>query len=148
MRRIRWLLVFVALVAAACRSASTSTTADRATGLVGTSWRAEQINGRAVDIAPATLSFDSPTRVSGRASCNLYAAMLTLAGDRVRIERLSTSRMACPPPVMDQEHRFLTALVEVVSLHRHGERLLLIDEDGRVRLALGPSSAGRRGAPG
>jgi heat shock protein HslJ len=132
-------LVMLALVVTGCRSAPP--VPDPAAGLVGTSWRAEQIDGGAPDAAPATLRFDTATRVSGRASCNQYSAALTLAGDRMRVEQARTTRMACPPPVMDQERRFLAALAAVVGLRRDGERLLLLDEGGRVRLVLGPAPA-------
>ena len=53
-----------------------------------------------------------------------------LAGERVRVDQARTTRMACPPPIMDQESRFLAALAAVVSFRREGERLLLLDEGG------------------
>jgi heat shock protein HslJ len=134
--RIRWLLVVLALVAA-CRSASP---ADPGAGLIGTTWTVDQIDGHAVDLAPVTLRFDTATRVSGGASCNHYSGTLSLVGDRMRVEQGRTTRMGCAMPIMNQEDRFLTALAAVVGLRRDGERLLLIDEAGRVRLALGPWS--------
>jgi heat shock protein HslJ len=142
---LRMLLVLV-LAAAGCRSAAPPEAARPDTGvtLVGTSWTALQIDGAAVDDpATVTLRFDSATSISGRAACNRYTAGLTLAGDRLTIGPTRTTRMACPPPAMDQERRFLTALAAVTAQRREGDRLLLLDGAGGVRLVLVPApSAG------
>ncbi len=42
--------------------------------------------------------------------------------------------MACPPVVMDQETKFLTALGAVRKARREGDTLMLLDDDGRVRM--------------
>ena len=48
--------------------------------------------------------------------------------------------MACPPAVMDQETRFLAALEAVRKAQREGDKLMLLDGDGRVRIRLTPIS--------
>jgi heat shock protein HslJ len=46
--------------------------------------------------------------------------------------------MACPPAVMDQEQRFLSALGAVTTLRVDAGKLLPLDESGRVRVRLAP----------
>jgi heat shock protein HslJ len=107
-------------------------------GLGGTSWVVEHIDGRdAVERARPTVVFDAAAeRVSGRASCNSYSASVTRTGETVRIAQAVTTKMACAPSVMEQETRFLAALGAVATHRREGDRLLLIDGNGRERLRL------------
>ena len=44
--------------------------------------------------------------------------------------------MACPPDVMEQEDRFLAALGVAKKARHEGDKLLLLDENGRVRMRL------------
>lgn len=107
--------------------------------LVGTTWVAEDIDGRGVlDQVPSTLSFDSPQRISGRAACNRYFASVEQQAGTVRLRPAGTTRMACPPAVMDQEQRFLSALGAVTTLRVDAGKLLPLDESGRVRVRLAP----------
>ena len=64
----------------------------------------------------------------------------------MRIEQAATTKMACPAPVMEQEQRFLAALGAVTTYRREGDRLLLLDGGGRVRLRLRSGTAAA-GAP-
>jgi heat shock protein HslJ len=48
--------------------------------------------------------------------------------------------MACPAAVMDQESKFLAALEAVRKARREGDKLILLDGDGRVRMRLTPIS--------
>ena len=49
---------------------------------------------------------------------------------------MGSTRMACPPDVMDQEGKFLSALEAVKMARREGDKLLLLDGGGRVRMRL------------
>jgi heat shock protein HslJ len=115
-------------------------------GLGGTSWVVEQIDGRdPVERARPTVVFDAAgSRISGRASCNSYSAGVTAAGEILRVASAVTTKMACAPPVMEQEQRFLAALGAVAAHRREGDRLLLVDGNGRVRLRLSPAPTVRR----
>jgi putative lipoprotein len=112
-------------------------------GLGGTLWVVEQIDGRdPVERARPTVAFDAAaTRVSGRASCNSYSAGVTAAGETLRVASAVTTKMACAPPAMEREQRFLAALAAVAAHRREGHRLLLVDGNGRVRLRLSPGPA-------
>jgi heat shock protein HslJ len=133
------------LVLTACRTPGADAPSAGATpgGLGGTSWVVEQIDERdAVERARPTVVFDAaPSRVSGRASCNSYSAAVTAARETLRIASALATKMACAPPVMEQEQRFLAALAAVATHRREGDRLLLVDGNGRVRLRLRPGPA-------
>jgi heat shock protein HslJ len=106
--------------------------------LIGTSWTVERIEELVADRAPATVRFEEG-RVSGRAGCNQYSGYLQAAGAALRASELRSTRMACPPPVMEQETRFLAALAAVRTARHEGDRLMLLDETGHVRLVLAPA---------
>jgi heat shock protein HslJ/membrane-bound inhibitor of C-type lysozyme len=115
--------------------------------LIGTSWTVERIEDLVADRASTTVRVEEG-RVSGRAGCNQYSGYLQAAGNALRVSETRSTRMACPPPVMQQETRFLTALAAVRTARRDGDRVLLLDETGHVRLRLAPvPSAGPAGPP-
>jgi heat shock protein HslJ len=130
-------LVGAASLLAAC-AAATAAPADPLAGLVGTTWRAETIEGRPVTgIATSTLTFVSTEQIAGRAGCNRYSGPLRVAGERVAIGPLATTRMACEAALMDQEERFLAALGRTERIAQDGAFLLLHAAGGRepTRLA-------------
>jgi len=81
--------------------------------LTGGEWIVETIGGAPVlDEAPdATLAFTADGRLAGRASCNRYTTGYAVNGPRLSVDpRIAVTQMACPPPILDQERRFLDAL--------------------------------------
>ncbi len=146
------LLLGIVLTQVGCGSGAVGSTGRPDPGLVGTSWLAEDIDGRGVlDQVRSTLTFESSQRVAGRAACNRYFGSLELLNEGVRIRVGGMTRMACPPAVLDQEHRFLAALAAVTTYRRDGDKLLLMDAGGATRLRLSPldlSSEPRAGAAG
>ena len=128
----------VALLAVGCAAAGPAPPAGVAFApLEGTAWLAEDIDGRGVvDRVPSTLIFDAGQKVAGRAACNRYFGTYQQSGDRVEIKPGGTTRMACPPDVMEQEDRFLAALGAAKKARHEGDKLLLLDENGRVRMRL------------
>lgn len=86
--------------------------------------------------APAsdvTAFFDGGT-VSGSSGCNRYRADYRVAGASIEIGPAMTTRMACPPDVMELEGRVLEAMGRVASFRRDGEVLELLDGEGRPLL--------------
>jgi heat shock protein HslJ/uncharacterized membrane protein len=128
------------VLVAGCRSADPRPAAS----LVGSAWRAEEIEGRVVlERMHSTLTFDSRERISGGTACNRYFGALELGDGTIRLKPAGTTRMACAPEVMDQERRFLAALAAATTFRREGAQLLLLDEGGRVRIRLAPAGPGR-----
>src|SRR5262249_19616146 len=109
--------------------------------LIGTSWLAEEIDGqRALERVESTLSFDSAQRITGQAACNRYFGTLELGEGTIRLKPSGTTRMACAPAVMAQESRFFAALGAVSAFRREADKLVLLDETGRVRVRLAARS--------
>ena len=131
-------LVATLLVAAGCASSPAVIT--REDELVHTRWIVERIDDVAAAEPAPTLTFDSDRRVSGRAGCNQYAGALQLGAGTLRVDEAVSTRMACDPAVMAQERRFLVALQAVTAFRREADRLLFLDQAGRVRLRLAPRS--------
>ena len=133
-------LCAVALLAVGCASAGPPPPAGVALApLEGTAWVAEDIDGGGVvDRVQSTLLFDAGQKVAGRAACNRYFGTFQQSGDMVEIRPGGTTRMACPAAVMEQEDRFLAALSTVKEARREGDKLVLLDSDGRVRMRLAP----------
>ncbi|MCI0548433.1 MAG: META domain-containing protein [Candidatus Rokubacteria bacterium] len=143
--RGRWLLWALASLGLGCQSAPPApvpvATAAPASefALAGTSWLAEDIDGRGVvDRVESTLIFESGARVVGSTGCNRYFAPLEVTGSTLRVGMAASTRRACPEPVMDQERRFLAALDAVRSYRREGPLLLLLDTGGRTVLRMSP----------
>jgi heat shock protein HslJ len=105
--------------------------------LEGTAWQAEEVEGTGVlDRTPSTIVFDAGQKIAGRAGCNRYFGTFEQSGDAVTIKPGGSTRMACPPDVMDQDGKFLSALEAVKTARRESGKLLLLDGSGRVRLRL------------
>ncbi len=99
---------------------------DPAALLQGSEWAVVELAGD-VAVAPSpTLRFGDDGRLAGRASCNAYGATYALTGETLAIGRGMTTRMACPPPQMAQERRFLELLESV--------RRFDLADDGSLRL--------------
>ena len=132
--RILFALLVMAGLAAGCRSTEPAVPA---ASLIGTSWLAEEIDGqRALERVESTLSFDSAQRITGQAACNRYFGTLELGEGTIRLRPSGTTRMACAPAVMAQESRFFAALGAVSAFRREADKLVLLDESGRVRVRL------------
>ena len=129
--RVAMGLALVCLGAFGCQSgAPTPTTATFLLG--GTTWRAVEIEGRATDPGvTSTLAFEGDQRVSGSSGCNRYTAPLSVAGSSIRVGAIAMTRMACPPPAMDQESRFTAALEAARAFRQERDVLRLLDEQGR-----------------
>jgi len=70
-------------------------------------------------------------RVSGSGGCNRIAGPVELDGDKLRLRRLVSTRMACQSG-MEQEDHFLRALGTVERFSIRGNRLDLLDAAGVV----------------
>jgi heat shock protein HslJ len=78
--------------------------------LESTHWRLTAVDGAAPQgMRPAELQFEDG-RVSGSGGCNRLVGGYTVSGDRLDIGQLASTRMACPPPAMQQEDTVLRVL--------------------------------------
>ncbi len=128
-------LALVWLGAFGCQSGAPAASSTATFLLGGTTWRAAEIEGRATDAEVAsTLTFEGDQRVSGSTGCNRYTAPLSVTGTSIRLGVIAMTRRACPPPVTDQETRFIAALEAARGYRQEGDVLWLLDEQGRSLL--------------
>lgn len=107
--------------------------------LVGTTWTLSSIAaGDAVTSVVSgteiTSAFAADESLSGSAGCNRFSGTYTVAGDRLSISPLATTKMACAGYVMTQERVFLAAMGRVASFAIEGAQLTLLDRSGAMLL--------------
>ena len=120
-----------------------ATFAVQSRSLAGTAWRITGINngkGGVVSVLPdttVTLSFSADGRASGSAGCNDYTGAYRAEGSTLAFAQAAATRKMCMQPagVMDQEQRFLNALVTVATARVEGERLELRTAAGALAVS-------------
>lgn len=82
--------------------------------LAATPWQITEIRGTpALAEVPLDLRFDPEGRITGQGGCNGWSASYYLTGEGLGIGPMAATRMACTPPIMDQETRLFAALARV-----------------------------------
>lgn len=105
--------------------------------LTDITWLAEDIEGRGVvDNVASTFRIDASGKLSGAGGCNRISGTAKIAGEKIAIAPPATTRMMCPPAVMDQEQKFLGAITRARSYKLEGSILRLQGEDGAELLRL------------
>lgn len=106
---------------------------------LGGSWRLVDGRDDAGDLdlsgREVTLAVDG-AEVGGTSACNLYGGRVDVSGTQVSFTDLGGTEMACDPPVMELEQRYLTALQAVERGHRDGDHLVLSGPDVRLELTV------------
>jgi copper homeostasis protein (lipoprotein) len=109
--------------------------------LRGTLWRLQALQGSSGPTlfkppgpAPELLLAPDLERVSGTGGCNRLTGGFRLAGEELSFTRLASTKMACPPNVMDFERRYGEALAQVQRWSIDKRNLLLQDAGGRTLL--------------
>jgi putative lipoprotein len=100
--------------------------------LAGSRWLTEAIADVALSESPQSrLEVLAEGRISGNSGCNAFTGAGQLRDGAVKIGMLATTRMACPPAIMDQEGKFLAALGKAVRYEATSNgRLVLRDSSG------------------
>jgi heat shock protein HslJ len=123
------LLVLLALGGCAGPAVETSPAGARsqAPQLVGSEWRLQDLNGRALlDGVSATLAFPEVGRVSGSGSCNRFTGSVSTDTNlHMQLSQIASTRMSCPGAIAEQESRYLGALQQVHHFEVQGRQLLL-----------------------
>ncbi|MGD8528483.1 MAG: META domain-containing protein [Methyloceanibacter sp.] len=70
--------------------------------------------------------------VGGSSGCNRFTGAYTQKGDELTMGPLASTRMACPPEVMEREQRFLTMFGNVRYAETDDLKLTLKDGNGEV----------------
>jgi len=119
-------LLFVALLLVGC--------GNRASGLLGTTWRLIEIDGQApLAGAEVTLQFE-PDAVSGSTGCNHYYGEYKAGSNELAFGMLGQTEMAClePEGLMAQERAYLDALSRAEQFTVADDQLRILCKGGDV----------------
>ncbi|MCA3555598.1 META domain-containing protein [Aestuariivirga sp.] len=78
-------------------------------------------------------------RVAGLGGCNRFGASYQLKGDRLSFSAIAATRMACDG--MEAEQAFFAMLGKVKAMKLDGDRLELLDGQGKVLAAFARRTA-------
>ncbi|MFM9846487.1 MAG: YbaY family lipoprotein [Hyphomicrobiaceae bacterium] len=99
--------------------------------MVGQDWLAEDIGGRGVvDNVRTMINIGAGGEVTGAGGCNRLRGTAQIDGSSLSFGAVATTRMMCPPAVMDQEGKFLRALELTREFRIDGPYLKFLDRDG------------------
>ena len=128
--------------------AEASTETAQMPGLEGTEWQLVSMrnqDGKMADVladAPITLAF-ADGRAAGSAGCNRYFTSYEVDGDHLKLDdKIGTTMMACPAPVMEQEQNYLSLLPQTATFDFAEGKLTLIDADGEALLVFEAPTTG------
>lgn len=103
--------------------------------LANTEWLLEELTGTPTTTdAQTTLRFDGTSAVSGQGGCNRYRAQITSQGDRLSVAPAVSTRMMCPPAMIDQETRYFQALQAVQRFSLQGDELVIYGEGDQASM--------------
>ena len=85
-----------------------------------------------LDDHPVTLTIEGP-EIRGRAACNTYGGLLTIADGGVEISELGMTAMGCAEPAMSAERAYVSALSAVTSIQADGGQLVLRGPEVELR---------------
>lgn len=102
------------------------------TPILEVSWTAEEIGGIAATPEITTLTIARDFRAGGRGGCNSYFSQAKLAGETLSFSAAAATHMACDDLQMAQEAVFFEALASTRFWRLDGDRLLLLDAEGRT----------------
>jgi uncharacterized lipoprotein YbaY/heat shock protein HslJ len=114
---------------------------DTHASLQETYWRLDKVGGEKVSTpdgmkeAHMILS-GSESRIRGNAGCNNFFGQFVTENDTLSFSALGATMMACPPPAMETEQKFMAALQSTVRFGISGLFLSLYDADGVLLASL------------
>jgi len=110
--------------------------------LPGSAWQVTTFAGQTpLADYPITFEFDAEGHIAGDASCNRFGGTCTIEGNTLKVGTLRSTRRACEPDIMEQEHKFLALLGAVTAWSMDGDELLLNTPDGEIRAKAQAASA-------
>ncbi|SFN54470.1 Type III secretion system lipoprotein chaperone (YscW) [Roseovarius lutimaris] len=101
--------------------------------LIGPIWQVTSLGDTPlVEPERLSLTFAASNRVAGSTGCNRMVGGFNLTGEGIHFGAMSSTMMACPAPLMEQERRMLDALEQVTrfDIVDDGALYLMGDETG------------------
>jgi heat shock protein HslJ len=91
---------------------------------------------------PIAFEFDPEGNIAGDASCNRFGGPCTIEDNKIEVGPLRSTRRACEPDIMQQEHKFLSLLGSVTAWEIDaGDTLVLRGESGEIRAKRQPKTS-------
>lgn len=121
--------------------------------LVGTAWRLVEFDaGEPVPEGVEITALFEPGRMAGAGGCNRYTGPVSidLAAGTLQGGPMVSTKMACPPPRMENETRYLGALQRATGIALEPGRLTIRSEDeagGTSTLAFVPAEEAPAASP-
>lgn len=130
--------LLLAFLLTACTALAMETNKQTAT-LPGSAWQVTTFAGQTpLADHPITVEFDNEGNIAGDGSCNRFGGSCKIEGDKIAVGPLRSTRRACEPEIMQQEHRFLALLGAATTWAMDGEELVLTAPDGEIRARRAP----------
>jgi heat shock protein HslJ len=102
--------------------------------LPGSAWQVTTFAGQTPLADHAiTFEFDNEGNITGDGSCNRFGGLCKIEGDKIAIGPLRSTRRACEPEIMQQEHKFLALLGAATAWSMDSGELVLAAPDGEIR---------------
>ena len=102
--------------------------------LHGSAWEVVSFDGQTpLADHPISFEFDTEGNIAGDASCNRFGGACKIEGDKIEVGPLRSTRRACEPDIMQQEHKFLALLGAVSGWSMDGDEIVLTAPDGEIR---------------
>jgi len=107
--------------------------------LPGSAWLVKTFAGQTpVADHAITFEFDNEGNIAGDGSCNRFGGSCKIEGDKIEVGPLRSTRRACEPEVMQQEHKFLALLGAAATWAMDGDELVLTAPEGEIRARRAP----------
>ena len=103
--------------------------------LPGSAWEVTTYAGQTpLADHPITFEFDTEGNIAGDGSCNRFGGTCAVEGNTIKVGPLRSTRRACEPEIMQQEHKFLALLGSVTTWKIDSDgTLVLVGEEGEIR---------------
>jgi len=127
---MRILLTLLLTVSAALAMETNKQTAT----LPGSAWQVKTFAGQTpLADHPITFEFDNEGNIAGDGSCNRFGGSCKIEGDKIEVGPLRSTRRACEPDIMQQEHKFLALLGAATTWAMDGDEIILTAPEGEIR---------------
>jgi heat shock protein HslJ len=102
--------------------------------LPGSAWQVKTFAGQPpLADHPITFDFDNEGNIAGDGSCNRFGGSCKIEGDKIEVGPLRSTRRACEPDIMQQEHKFLALLGAATTWAMDGDEIILTAPEGEIR---------------
>lgn len=105
--------------------------------LSASAWRPSHIGEMAVDDdSEMFVQFEADGKLGGNGGCNRFFGSYRLDGDKIHVDPISLTRMACPAAIMSFESAFVNELQLATVVVGAGTRIAFRNDQGQSTVRL------------